>query len=234
MRDERLAAHPGTEAERRRHVADYHGMISLLDAQVGRVQEALSACGRDRDTIVVYTADHGLALGQHGLLGKQDLYDRRVRVPLLPAGPGLPADGRRADGLHHAYDLLPTLCALAGVPSPDGIDGRSLLSLIAGRPASARPFVHAPYRDVPRMACDGRWKPIRHYRSGGGRGTERLQLFDLAADPWEMRDLAARCGEQVARLAAELVRWQREVGDPLWRSCRDPRATARGPQVPMR
>jgi arylsulfatase A-like enzyme len=217
VRDERLAAHPRRPDELRRHIADYHGMVRHLDAQVGRILEALRATGLERDTVVAYTADHGLALGQHGLLGKQNLYECSVRVPLLLAGPGLPSDGRRVDGLHHAYDLLPTLCALAGVPAPAGIDGRSLLPLLSGAPGGARPYVHAVYRDVQRMVSDGRWKLIRSHRSARGCGTDRLQLFDLAADPWEMRDLAAdgaRSGE-IARLAAELARWQREVGDPL-------------------
>ena len=217
VRDERLAGLPRDPDELRRHIADYHGMVGHLDAQVGRILEALHAAGLQRDTVVAYTADHGLALGQHGLLGKQNLYECSVRVPLILAGPGIPADGRRVDGLHHAHDLLPTLCALAGVPAPEGIDGRSLLPLLAGRPGAARPYVHAVYRDVQRMVGDGRWKLIRYYRSARGCGTDRLQLFDLAEDPWEMADLAAEgaAAGHAARLADELSRWQRQVGDPL-------------------
>lgn len=217
VRDEELEAHPRTPEALRRHIADYYGMIAHLDAQVGRVLRALEASGHARDTLVVYTADHGLAVGQHGLLGKQNLYECSVRVPLLLAGPGLPA-GRKVEELNHAQDLLPTLCALAGIAPPPGIDGRSLLPLIEGRSGAARLAVHAVYRDLQRMVCDGRWKLIRYHRPAGGQaGTDRIQLFDLAADPWEQHDLAGRpeTGADQERLLAELATWQARVGDPL-------------------
>src|SRR5439155_24165644 len=86
VRDELLAPHPRPPAEVRRHLADYYGMISHQDHWMGRVIEAVP-----EDTIVVYTADHGLALGQHGLMGKQNLYDHSIRVPLLMRGLDLPA-----------------------------------------------------------------------------------------------------------------------------------------------
>jgi len=217
IRDEELDAHPRTAGALRRHIAGYYAMITHMDAQIGRVLHALHRSGRGEDTLVAYTADHGLAVGQHGLLGKQNLYDCSVRVPLLLAGPGLPR-GRRVEGLHHAHDILPTLCALTGVAAPAAARGRSLLPLLAGDPGAARPSVHAVYRDLQRMVCDGRWKLIRYYRRAEtGPGTDRLQLFDLSADPWEMRDLSAEPGQrgQIARLAADLADWQRRVGDPL-------------------
>src|SRR5439155_24083768 len=93
VRDELLAGFPRTPDEVRRHIADYYGMISHQDAWMGRVLAAAPD-----NTIVVYTADHGLALGQHGLMGKQSLYDHSIRVPLIVSGPGLPS-GRRVDAL---------------------------------------------------------------------------------------------------------------------------------------
>jgi arylsulfatase A-like enzyme len=210
VRDELLASFPRTPAEVRRHLADYYGMISHLDAWIARVVAAVP-----ENTIVVYTADHGLALGQHGLMGKQSLYDHSIRVPLIVRAPDLPA-GRRVDALTCHADLLPTLCGLAGLPQPDRLDGRDFRATIeGGRPP--REVVCAVYKDVMRSASDGRWKLIRYHRSvERGVGQERLQLFDLAADPWETRDLSADpdARPELERLAAALGDWQRAADDP--------------------
>lgn len=214
-RDEELAPHPRTPETVRRHIADYYAMVSHLDAQVGRILAALRATGRDRDTIVVYTADHGLALGRHGLLGKQNLYDPSVRVPLILSGPGLPP-GRRVEALSMSYDLFPTLCALTGTPVPATVEGRSLLPLATGAQAVLHESAWAMYRYLQRMVTDGRWKLIRYYRSERG-GTDRLQLFDLQDDPWEMRDLSAEAVQapRLRALAERLRGWQDALGDPL-------------------
>lgn len=94
VRDEALAPWPRTPEAVRKHTADYYGMITHLDAQVGRVLRALEATGRAGNTLVVFTSDHGLALGRHGLFGKQNLYDHSMRPPLVLTGPGVPRGGR--------------------------------------------------------------------------------------------------------------------------------------------
>ena len=119
MRDEKLADFPRTPEETRRHIAEYFGMISDMDEKIGDILAALARKGLADDTIVVYTADHGLSVGQHGLLGKQNLYDHSVRVPLIVRGPGVPS-GKRVDALTHTYDVYPTLCDLAGLEVPTG------------------------------------------------------------------------------------------------------------------
>lgn len=215
IRDEQLADFPRTPAEVRRHIADYYGMISHLDAQIGAILQALQDNGLAENTIVVYTADHGLAVGEHGLLGKQNLYEHSVRVPLLMAGPGLPS-GREVSGLTHTYDLYPTLCQLAGLPVPETVQSRSLLPLFQGGPG--RTSVCSVYKDVQRMVRDDRWKLIRYLPSQQhGAGSERIQLFDTLYDPWEMRDLSSLPGQQerIEQLQTKLAEWQREVHDPL-------------------
>ena len=217
VRDERLAPFPRTQAAVRRHTADYYGMITHLDANIGRMLATLEAVGHREDTVVVYTADHGLAVGRHGLMGKQNLYDHSVRVPLILAGPGLPR-GRRVERLTQSYDVFPTLCALTDTPVPRTVEGRSLLPLARGQEAAGHDSAWAMYRDVQRMVTDGRWKLIRYYRSlRRGSGTDRIQLFDLESDPGETRDLAGSPGsaERIHALAQRLGRWQLEVGDPL-------------------
>src|SRR5436853_2751265 len=122
-------------------------MISHPDAQVGRVLQALDELGQADSTIVVYTADHGLAVGQHGLMGKQNMYEHSVHVPAIVRGPGLPR-GYRVAGLAHTYDLYPTLCELMGVPVPATVESRNLLPLLSPvSDRSGRASVHAVYRD---------------------------------------------------------------------------------------
>jgi arylsulfatase A-like enzyme len=217
-RDEQLAPWPRTPEVVRRHTADYYGMITHLDAWIGNVLGALEETGRAGDTIVVYTADHGLAIGQHGLFGKQNLYEHSARVPCIVRAPGI-AGGRRVDALIYTPDLHPTLCELARVSRPETVETRSLVSLLGGVSAGARRVVCQVYKDVQRMVTDGRWKLIRYYRSAErpDAGTDGIQLFHLKEDPWETRDLSAEpaCAEHVERLAAQLSAWQREVEDPM-------------------
>src|SRR3954471_22104614 len=94
VRDEELEAFPRSPETIRRHIAEYYGMIAHLDAAIGSLIATLRETGLDRNTIIIYTADHGLALGQHGLMGKQNLYEHSLHVPLMIAGPGIPADRR--------------------------------------------------------------------------------------------------------------------------------------------
>lgn len=217
VRDELLAPWPRTPEIVRKQIADYYGMISHLDAEVGRVLATLAQREDAANTIVVYTADHGLAMGQHGLMGKQNLYEHSVRVPMILAGPGLPA-GTRIPALTYAADLFPTLCTLTTTPIPATVESRSLMPLITGARDSLRSSVFALYKDVQRMVADGRWKLIRHYRSAERQvGSDRIQLFDLKDDPWEMHDRSRDSAQQeyLYRLAEKLADWQRHVNDPL-------------------
>jgi arylsulfatase A-like enzyme len=210
IRDETLAPKPLTPAVIRRHLADYYGMIAHQDAQLGRVFAALRSAGLEDSTIVVYVSDHGLALGSHGLLGKQNLYEHSVRVPLLISGPGVPA-GRVADDAVYSLDLYATLAELARISLPSGLESRTLLANDGKTPAPGRPSICAMYKDCQRMVNDGRWKLIR-YRVGG---RDRLQLFDLENDPGEMHDLAADPAQHdtVERLLGLLGEWQASIGD---------------------
>ena len=209
VRDELLAPRPLSLAVVRDHLADYYGMISHHDACIGRVLAALRETGQEENTVVVYVSDHGLALGSHGLLGKQNLYDHSVRVPLIVAGPGVPA-GQRCEALMQPLDLYATLCELAGVTVPAGLDSRSVVAAMVGN-GGGRPWVCSVYMDVQRMVTHGRWKLIV-YRVDGA---ERVQLFDLATDPDECRDLAGDGGHawRIAGLRAKLHAWQAETGD---------------------
>ncbi|AUH44585.1 sulfatase-like hydrolase/transferase [Streptomyces sp. CMB-StM0423] len=213
-RDENLTQRPRGKGTIRAHLADYYAMVSHLDHGVGRILDALRKTGRARNTIVVYTSDHGLGLGSHGLLGKQNLYEHALRTPLIISGPGIPA-GRTVDALTQHRDLFPTLAGLAGAPVPDTVTGSDLLPVIERRAGRVHEYVHGAYMYWQRSVSDGRHKLIR-YRPEKGTGSERTQLFDLAEDPHEMRDLADSAAHRdvAALLSEELVRWQAAVGDP--------------------
>ncbi|MEX0585165.1 MAG: sulfatase-like hydrolase/transferase, partial [Pirellulales bacterium] len=178
IRDEMLLPHPRTESAVRRYLADHYAMISHLDEAVGRIIEALAHSGELDRTLIVYTADHGLALGQHGLLGKQNLYDHSIRVPLILAGPGLPEEGT-CDELVYQHDLFATLLAAAGLPLPAGTDFDRDLQCVAAGEAPGRAELFFTYRHVQRAVRTRRHKLIA-YRVGG---TARRQLFDLDRDP---------------------------------------------------
>ncbi len=215
LRDEKLAEFPRTAEDTRRHIAEYYGMISDMDEKIGEMLAALSRTGLAEDTIIVYTADHGLSVGQHGLLGKQNLYDHSVRVPLILRGPGVPA-GKQVDALTHTFDVYPTLCELAGLEIPETVDAISLLPVVQGTAREARPYLHSVYKHVQRMTQDQAWKLIV-YSWDGNQGSSRTQFFHLASDPWELNDLSEDMGvaAERERLEGELARWQVETGDPI-------------------
>ncbi|MFW6061005.1 MAG: sulfatase-like hydrolase/transferase [Phycisphaeraceae bacterium] len=216
VRDERLAAHPRLPDEVRRHIADYYAMVSHLDAELGRVVAALRDTGQLERTIIVYTSDHGLGVGQHGLLGKQNLYDHSVRVPLIMAGPGVPR-GRVVEPIVWSASVYPTLCDVCNLTTPDNVEAPSLVPHFTGSADGAPATMFSLYRDLQRMVSDSQWKLIRYHRGADGRGTEREQLFHLADDPWEINDLIDDPAHRAQRdrLSAELTRWQQRVGDPL-------------------
>lgn len=234
VRDEVLEAFPRTPEAIRGHLADYYGMISHLDDAIGSILKTLDALGLADDTIVVYTADHGLALGQHGLLGKQNLYEHSLHVPLIMRGPGIRAGARVPHLVWHA-DTTATILDLAGLaPDPEG-EGTSLLPLLGGDDTGPlRDGMTAAYTFVQRMARDERYKLILYLErpdeqmqaSAVGqptRGSRAVQLFDLVEDPGETTNLAflPRLAEVRENLLVRLLAWQERVGDPLAAATRE-------------
>jgi arylsulfatase A-like enzyme len=208
IRDENLAAYPRTKEVISDQLCEYYGMITHLDEQVGRILAALERSGRAKNTLVLYAADHGLALGSHGLLGKQSLYEHSMKCPLVAAGPGVP-EGKSTDAFTYLFDLFPTIAETAGVKPPGKLAGASLRPLWSGEKKIIRDSVFLPFSGLMRSVRDARWKlivypPINH-----------RELFDLKNDPHETKDLAgdkARAAE-VKRLTALMRDWQKKVGD---------------------
>ena len=220
IRDEVLAPFPRTEEEVRRHIAAYYAMITHADAQIGRVLAALEACGETDNTIVVFAGDNGLAVGRHGLMGKQSCYEHSVHVPLVFAGPGVP-HGETRDAFACLIDIFPTLCDLTGSEIPDSVEGKSLVPTMGDPEESVRDHLLFAYRNLHRAVRGERYKLIEYVV----KGNRTTQLFDLLEDPDELMDLSGdpdRAGE-IETLRGELRRWQTELDDdqagqggPFW------------------
>lgn len=185
IRDELLAAMPRVKPEVQKHIAEYYAMISHLDRRIGDVLEALKANGLYENTIVIFTADNGLAVGQHGLMGKQNVYEHSVNVPLLIKSAGTESKRTYAKQLCYLIDLFPTICEWSGQPVPESVDGTSLLPVIRAN-KTVRDYLYYGYRDFQRAVSDGTWKLIE-YRV---KGIKTRQLFNLKEDPYEMHDLS--------------------------------------------
>ena len=153
---------------------------------------------------------NGLALGQHGLMGKQNLYEHSIRVPLLFAGPGIPRNRRKND-LVYLLDIFPTLCDLAGIAIPPTVEGCSLVSTMRhGQPT--REALYLAYLDKQRGIRTQRWKLIEYVVNGEHTVT---QLFDLKSDPWETRNLASekRYAARLRQLRRQMAKLRRQWDD---------------------
>ncbi len=210
IRDENLLGWPRSAEAISRELADYYACIEAMDEQIGRIVAALAAKGRLDDTVILFTSDHGLALGSHGLLGKQNLYEHSMRPPAVIAGPGVPA-GIRSPALCYLPDLVATVGDLAGVEPPRESEARSLAPVLRGEVTAIREELLLAYRDVQRAIVTPQWKLIEYPAAG------RTQLFDLARDPDELVDRSAEPEQRERRadLAARLEAARRTFADPL-------------------
>jgi len=227
IRDELLLPWPRTSEQVRAMLAEYYRYVSYLDAQIGRVLETLDTSPHAKNTIVVFAADSGVGRGSHGLIGKQNLYEHSMRVPLVIGGPGVPAN-KTTDAMCYLFDVMPTLGALCGVAGPKTSEGIDLTPVLHQPSKPARTTMMFAYRNVQRAWSDDQWKLIRYPQ------VDRTQLFDLKSDPHELKDLvdrpehAARVAKMTAALAAEMNR----MGDTITLTVPDPQPAAWTPPAP--
>lgn len=209
-RDELLLPWPRTPKDVRAELAVYYAVISHLDEQIGRIVQALKDSGDLDKTIIIFSSDQGLALGSHGLRGKQNMYEHTIGVPLILSGPGIPK-GKQLSAQCYLRDLFPTTCELASVDIPRSVEGKSLVPVLTGKAEAIYPCIFGYFRDVQRMIRTDRWKLIYYPQIG------RYQLFDLSSDPQERNDLIAdsKFKDVIAELRGRLEQWQKEVKDPL-------------------
>ncbi len=211
LRDEALAPFPRTEFAIKKHIQEYYALISHLDTQIGEIIDALENSGKMDNTIIFFSADHGLAMGRHGLLGKQNMFDHSIRAPLLAMGPGIPK-GNRIDADVYIQDVMATSLDFAEIKAPEYIEFHSFRDLIQNtRKESHYKRIYGAYLELQRMIRKDGYKLIVYPK------INKILLFDLVNDPEEMHDLSEMVEHQdlVSALFQELLLLQKEMGDQL-------------------
>lgn len=186
IRDEWLAGYPRTSPEIKANIAAYYAMITHLDEQIGRILKVLKERGMDENTLVVYSGDNGLAVGQHGLMGKQNLYEHSINIPLIIKGPGI-QQNNNTESFAYLFDIYPTICDLAGIKDiPESVQGISLKPTLMEQEQQGREVMFFAYKNFQRAVRKGKWKLIKY----NVNNEVITQLFDLEEDPFETTNLA--------------------------------------------
>lgn len=183
IRDETLAPWPRTPEVIQSSLAEYYALIEHIDDRVGDLIQRLKTYDLFDNTLIIYAADNGLALGSHGLLGKQNLYEHSTKVPLIISGPGIPKK-QTAQSLVYLFDLFPTLIDYLDFEIPIELDGKSLMKIINQEEKQVRSTLYTAYRNTVRAVRDEEWKLIYYPQIGVS------QLFNLKQDPDELNNLA--------------------------------------------
>ena len=192
------------EATIRNEIGRQFACSENIDIQIGKVLDKLEAMGELDNTYIFYTADHGMAIGRHGLQGKQNLYQHTWRVPFIVRGPRI-KPGSRVLGNIYLLDLLATLCDLTGVPAPASNEGISFKPVLEGKQQTIRDVLYGVYcgGTKPGMRCikQGDWKLIQYDVLDGT--VHEKQLFNLAENPHEL--LQEHTAPEVTRLTGQTI-----------------------------
>lgn len=205
---------PLADELQRKLIHGYHAATSYMDAQVGRVLDGLDRLDLAKNTIIVLWGDHGWHLGDHGIWCKHTNYEQAARIPLLISAPGLQA-GVKTGAFAESVDLYPTLCELAGLSVPAGLDGRSLRASLRDPAVPSKDHVIHVYPRSPagkgpvmgRAVRTERYRLVEWKKIGAAAESAELELYDYAADPLEKKNLAASQPEVVAALRRILAQY---------------------------
>lgn len=210
IRDEKLAPFPRTEFSIKISRQEYYASITHMDAQIGRILQALEESGKADNTWVIFSSDHGLSVGHHGLVGKQNMYDPAMRAPFIVWGPGVKA-GTMIDTPIYIQDAMATALEISGQPKPETIDYKSVLPLLDGRAEKSYDKIYGAYIDTQRMILSGDWKLIAYPQ------LKKMKLFNLKKDPREMNNLAGNpeYAAKLQQLTALLEETMDEMDDPM-------------------
>lgn len=210
LRDEWLAPFPRTEYSVQVNRKEYYALITHLDAQIGMILDALEKTGKMDNTYIFFTADHGLAVGDHGFIGKQNQYEASVRVPMIAVGPGI-KKGLDIDRMVYLQDIMATALDVAGSDGVNHVDFQSFLPLAQGKKMKTRDAIIGCYSGCQRMIRTDRYKMIIY------PAANRVRLFDLKKDPLEMNDLAGikKYRSLMDKLFVRFKELQKEIKDPV-------------------
>jgi arylsulfatase A-like enzyme len=211
LRDAALAPFPRTEYATRVHLKEYYAIVSHLDTQVGEILKALKESGKMDNTYVIYTADHGLAVGEHGLFGKQNMYEHSIRAPFIIWGPDIKG-GKVVDANIYLQDAMATSLALAGAEKPEHVFFHSILELAKGSSTKSNyDAIYGAYVNSQRMIKKDGYKLIVYPNAN------KVKLFNLQNDPKEMINLAEKVKHKklVSEMFKELLELQSDFEDEL-------------------
>lgn len=208
LRDEKLAPFPRTKHAIQVNRREYYAIITHMDYQIGRILDHLNKTGQAENTYIFFTADHGLSVGHHGLLGKQNLYDHSVRVPFIATGPGIEKDKKNNSPIYF-QDVMATSLDIAKADKPDHVQFKSLLPMLEGENKGGLKSVYGTYVHFQKMVVSGHHKLLLFPKA------EKALLFDLKDDPEEINDISEKPGSRriMKRLFHELLDLQKESGD---------------------
>lgn len=211
LRDEKLAPFPRTEYSIKVHRQEYYAIITHMDDQIGRILNHLKETGQDNNTYIIFSADHGLSVGHHGLIGKQNMFDHSMRVPLIVVGPDIPENEKR-DMQVYLQDIMATSLELAGVEKPEYVEFNSLIPAIK-KEINESPYseIYGAYINVQRMVRTDNYKLIIYPKA------KKILLFDVVKDPNEMIDLADNkdYSDVKKELIEKFKKQQQIMDDPL-------------------
>ena len=218
VRDEGLAPYPRSEFAVKKHIQEYYAVISHLDEQVGKIVSHLESQKMLDNTYIIFTSDHGLAVGQHGLIGKQSLYDHSIRVPMIINGPNIKKGSVYNQDIY-LQDIVPTTLDLANISIPNYVDFKSFYNLILNKDSNkTHDAIYGTYGccpgnyfDFQRMIRKDNFKLMLFPKN------KRIELYDLNQDPYEINNLAenSKYKPKVKDLYKELTILQKEMGDTL-------------------
>jgi len=231
IRDEKLAPFPRTKEIIRKQQGDYYAMIEATDHHIGRILEALKKSGFEENTIVILSSDNGLAVGQHGLMGKQNVYEHSIRLPMVVKGPGI-GQGENSEAFVYLHDLAPTILDIAGVDKPKGMHAKSFWSQVKEPRKEGRNVIYSAYDswrgEKGQVKVNGtkrRYEPRGHGRSlrqGDYKliiyhmlGRTDTLLYNLKKDPMEITNLAGNPEMQgrISQMKSELTKEMKKSGD---------------------
>ncbi|MFI3304299.1 MAG: sulfatase-like hydrolase/transferase [Rikenellaceae bacterium] len=211
LRDENIAPFPRNERSVQVNRQEYYALITYMDEKIGEILDHLEITGQADNTYIIFTSDHGIAIGDHGFMGKQNMYERSIRVPLIITGPNV-TKGKQVEEFVYLQDIMPTALEIAGVESPDYVDYHSLLPMATGKSRrSAYDYIYGAYLGVQRMVKSRDFKMIIY------PNVNVVRLYDLRKDPNELNDLASnpKYKKRLLSLFEELKKLQIETCDPL-------------------
>jgi arylsulfatase A-like enzyme len=211
LRDEQLAPFPRTPYAVKKNIQEYYASISYMDEQVGRILDALKKSGKMENTYIFFTADHGLSVGHHGLMGKQSMFDHSVRPPLVINGPRIPK-GEQRDQNVYMQDVMATAYELAGIKKPAHVFFNSLMPVIRDKnKRSNYAAIYGSYTNTQRMVRTDKYKMIIY------PAASKILLFDMVKDPEEMHDISDldSSGPILKDLKIKILEQQKVMSDEL-------------------